>query len=65
MAREDAQLAHFPRQRNEFRFTGEDGLFGTDYINVNRRHGFSLSARKTAYAIFLAFSKASSMVPTM
>ncbi|MPN48953.1 hypothetical protein SDC9_196566 [bioreactor metagenome] len=42
----NAQLARFAGQGDKARFTGEDGLFGTDHINVDGVHLCSLKRLK-------------------
>ena len=57
VARINTELARLAWQRHKSGFAGEDGLFRTDDIYVDGTHRIS--------QIFLAFSIASSMVPTM
>ena len=75
MAREDAEFAGLTRQGNKPRLAGKDRLFCADHINVDGVHTFPnqlganlavrLASAPQGLYIFLAFSNASSMVPTM
>ena len=42
VARVNAQLARLTRQRNKARFARKNRLFGTNHVDVNGVHGFSL-----------------------
>lgn len=75
VAGHDAQLAGFAREDDELRQTREDRFFRADDVDVYCHcHGFLPSPRPSPvrercgamnYCSVLAFSKASSMVPTM
>ena len=68
MTRIDAQLAVDARQDDELRNAGEDLLLGTDDVvgdGVGVGHGILVRAFGSAHCKVLAFSKASSIVPTM
>jgi hypothetical protein len=62
VARVDAEFAGFTRQGDESRLAGEDRLLGAHHVDVDGVRGIDHGLYA---AIFLAFSKASSMVPTM
>ena len=64
VARVDAELAGFTGKRDEARLAGEDGLLGAHHVDVDGVRGICHLFAPQA-AIFLAFSKASSIVPTM
>jgi hypothetical protein len=65
VARRDTDLAHFRRRKHHIGGAGENLSLGADDINVKGHcHSIDLALPATGYS-FLAFSTASSMVPTM
>ena len=65
MARRDAHLAVLAGRNDQIALSGPDLAFGADDVDLDCAHNSTAFGRNRSYCSVLAFSTASSMVPTM